>query len=272
MIETFSAVPLKSDAAPRPQSNEMFVDAFARGLQVIRSFCDSREKQTISDVARHAGISRASTRRLLHTLMQLGYVHYDGKYFSLKPKILDLGYAYMSSMDIAGVARDAMDELAKTMNSSCSLSVLDGFEAVYLYRAKVQLVTKCMNNVGNRMPAHLLAMGRVQLAALDDETLRRHLSSVELIRHTPYTVTDPKQLFDIIRADGEQGWSIVRRELDEGICSIAMPVRGKDDEVVAGIGVALRPDLSTDPDTIAYALRELTKTVTAVGDLLRMRP
>jgi IclR family pca regulon transcriptional regulator len=272
MIETFSAVPLKFDAAPRPQSNEMFVDAFARGLEVIRSFSDSREKQTISDVARYAGISRASTRRLLHTLMQLGYVHYDGKYFSLKPKILDLGYAYMSSLDLAAVARDAMNELAETMNSSCSLSILDGFDVVYIHRAMVRLVTACRNNVGARMPAHLLGMGRVQLAALDDETLRRRLSSIELVQHTPYTVTDPKRLFDIIRADGKQGWSIVRRELDEGICSIAMPVRGKQDEIVAGMGVALRPDLSNDPKTIAHARSELAKAVTAVGDLLRMRP
>lgn len=271
MSEALSPVPYSQVASEGVRANEVFVDSFARGLKVIRSFSDGDERQTLSDIARYAGISRASARRLLHTLLELGYVRYDGKHFSLKPKILDLGYAYMSSSALAGIARDAMDELATTMNSSCSLGVLDGAEVVYINRAMVRVVTACTNGIGNRMPAHLLAMGRVQLAALDDNTLRRLLSSIELVRYTPYTVTDPEQLFDIIRADGKKGWSVVRRELDEGICSIAMPIYGKRSEIVAGLGVALRPDLSNDPLTIDFARRELTKTVTTIGDLLQMR-
>ncbi len=270
MTEALSPIPSGPDAPHRAQSNETFVDSFARGLQVIRSFSEGEEKQTLSDIARRAGISRASARRLLYTLLQLDYAQYDGKYFSLKPKILDLGYAYMSSLELAGVARDAMTELATTMNSSCSLGVLDGFEVVYINRAEFRLITTCTNTTGCRMPAHLLAMGRVQLATLDDITLQRHLSSIELVRYTPYTVTDRKQLFSIIRADGEKGWSIVRRELDEGICSIAMAIRGKQDRVVAGLGVSIRPDLSNDPVTIDCARQAVEKAVNTIGDLLRM--
>jgi len=271
MTDTLSPLPADRNARTNARPNEIFVDSFARGLEVIRSFSEGEEKQTLSDIARRAGISRASARRLLHTLLQLNYAHYDGKHFSLKPKILDLGYAYMSSLELAGVARDAMDELAKAMNSSCSLGVLDGFEVVYINRAMVRVVTACTNGAGNRMPAHLLAMGRVQLAALDDETLKAHLSTTELTRHTPYTVTDWRQLFSIIRVDGAKGWSIVRRELDEGICSIGMPIRDKRNAVVAGLGVSLRPDLSNDPATIDFARRELTKAVDTIADLLRMR-
>jgi len=163
-----------------------------------------------------------------------------------------------------------MDALAKAMNSSCSLGVLDGCEVVYIHRSEFRPVTSCTNSVGCRIPAHILAMGRVQLAALDDETLRHRLASIEPMRYTPYTVTDRKQLFAIIRADGEKGWSFVRRELDEGICSIAMPVLGKQDKVVAGLGVSIRPDLSNDPDTIDHARQELAKAVNAIGELLRM--
>lgn len=270
MTELLSSLPAGPDAHDRLRSNEIFVDSFARGLQVIRSFSEGKEKQTLSEIAQRSGISRASTRRLLHTLLQLDYAHYDGKYFSLKPKILDLGYAYMSSLNLAGIARDAMDALAEAMNSSCSLGVLDGHEVIYIHRAEFRVVTACTNSVGCRMPAHLLSMGRIQLAALDDETLLRVLSSIEPVRYTPYTVTDREQLFAIIRADGEKGYSVIRRELDEGICSIAMAIRGKDDKVVAGLGVSLRPDLSNDPVTIDIARRELAKAVSAIGDLLRM--
>lgn len=264
--------PIQTSPGPaRPQSNETFVDAFARGLQVIRSFGEGQEKQTLSDVARRASISRASARRLLHTLLQLRYVDYDGKYFSLKPKILDLGYSYISSLELAGVAKHAMTELATTMNSSCSLGILDGRDIVYIRRAEVRAVTTCSSTVGNRVPAHLLAMGRIQLAALSDEALDEYVATVELTRYTPYTVTDRRQLRSIIRADGEKGWSIIRRELDEGICSIAMAVRGNYGETVAGLGLGLRPDLSNDPITVEYARRELAKTVDAISDLLRMR-
>jgi len=263
-------IPTFADA-PRPQSNEMFVDAFARGLQVIRSFSEESEKQTLSDVARRSGISRASSRRLLHTLVQLGYVDYDGKHFALKPKILDLGYSYMSSLDLAKVAKDAMKELATTMGSSCSLGILDGHDIVSVRRTEVRTVTTCRSTAGSRMPAHLLAMGRIQLAALGDEALQEYLSTVTLTRYTPYTITDPKQLESIIRTDGKNGWSLVKRERDEGICSIGMAVRGKDGKTAAGLGLSIRPDLSNDPVTLGLARRELAKAVHTIGDLLRMR-
>lgn len=263
-------IPQPLDAA-RAQDTDMYVDAFARGLQVIRSFNAGPERLTLSDVARRAGISRASARRLLHTLLQLRYVDYDGKYFSLRPSILDLGYSYISSLDLARLSEEAMDTLATTMNASCSLSVLDGHDVVYVRRAEVRAVTTCSSRVGNRVPAHLLSMGRIQLAALSDAALDDYFENVPLERFTPYTITDPGQLKSVIRADGARGWSIVRRERDEGICSIGMPIRVKDNEVVAGIGLGLKPDLSSDPVMLELARRELAKAVTTVGDLLRMR-
>lgn len=262
--------PLRLDR-DRSESNEMFVHAFARGLHVIRSFGEGSEKQTLSDVARRSDISRASARRLLHTLIHLGYVDYDGKHFWLKPKILDLGYSFISSLDFSGVAQEAMNELAARTNSSASLTILDGKDLIYVVRSTIRYGSHCKHIIGDRQPAHVLSMGRILLAELSDIELDRYLSETTFTRYTPYTVTDPQELRKIIRADGQKGWSIVRREMNEGVCAIAMPVRRKDGSVIAALGLSIRPDLSTDPDTIENALRELSSTIETINSLIRLR-
>jgi len=255
----------------RSEDNENFVHAFARGLQVIRTFSDGAEKQTLSDVARRANISRASARRLLHTLFQLGYVDFDGKQFWLKPKILDLGYSYVSSLELAGIAQDAMSALAAKVQSSCSISILEGHDVVYVARAMVSMITSRVFAVGNRIPAHALSMGRIQLAALSDEALDDYLATAELKRYTPYTVTDPVQLREILIADREMGWSVVRRELDEGVCAMGMPLLGRDGETIAGLGLGLKPDLSHNPAFLETMRQEMARTVGTINELMRLR-
>lgn len=254
-----------------PENNEMFVHAFARGLHVIRSFGEQTEKQTLSDVARRSNISRASARRLLHTLVHLGYVDSDGKHFWLKPKILDLGYSYIASKALAGVAQDAMNDLAMRQNSSASMVVLDGKEVVYVVRSAIRNGSPCTGSIGGRHPAYIMAAGRILLAELSDTELDDYLETTTFTRYTPYTVTDRKMLREIIRSDGKKGYSIVRREMNEGVCAIAMPVRDKDGDVIASLGLSIRPDLSMDRAAVQSARRELSETVDTINDLIRMR-
>lgn len=255
----------------RSETNDMFVHAFARGLHVIRSFGEGSEKQTLSDVARRSNISRASARRLLHTLLQLGYVDHDGKHFWLKPRILDLGYSFISSMDFAGVAQEAINELAEKMGSSASLAALDGHDLIYIVRSTTRNGSHCKHVIGDRQPAYVMSIGRVLLAELDDAELDRYLKTATFTRYTPYTITDPQELRKIIRADGKKGWSIVRREMNEGVCAVGMPIRSKGGTVVAALGLSIRPDLSTDPETIDNALRELSSTIETINGLIRLR-
>ena len=254
-----------------PQKGETFVDSFARGLLVIRSFGAGADKQTLSDVARRAEISRASARRLLHTLLQLGYVQYDGKYFSLRPRILDLGYAYISTLEMTGATRETMQDLATRMNSACSITVLDGHDVVYVVRAAVHLLTHRAYPPGTRIPAHCLAGGRIQLAMLDDATLENYLATATLTAFTPYTVTDRDRLRDLILADREKGWSLVARELNEGVCAIAMPIQDSSGKTTCALAVSLRPDLSDDRATIDFARRSLTTAVETLGELFSLR-
>ena len=262
--------PLKFDPS-RSENNDMFVHAFARGLEVIRSFGEGAERQTLSDVARRSNISRASARRLLHTLLQLGYVDYDGKLFWLKPKVLDLGYSFIASLDFAGIAQDSLNDLAKRSNSSASLCVLAGHEVVYVARSSVRNGSRCTNVIGDRQAAHLLSMGRVLLAQLSDAELDHYLSTVPLTRHTPYTITHPKELRKTIHADRAKGWSIVRREMNEGVCAVAMPIRSKDGRVIAGLGLSIRPDLSNDPDVVNEALAQLSTAIENIEGLISLR-
>lgn len=249
----------------------MFVEAFARGLQVIRTFGPGRENQTLSEVAECAKISRASARRLLHTLLQLNYAHFDGRYFSLKPTILDLGYSYVSSMEFGELAVEATHDLASRTNSSCSIGVLDGHDVVYVMRTSARRQSAHFFPIGGRFPAHLLAMGRTQLAALPDPALDDFLASARIERLTPYTVVDRDELRRIIHADRDRGWSVVKRELDEGVCAIGMPLRNKGGQVIAGLGLGLRPDRADDLAAIEEARSELAKTVAAIDGLVRLR-
>lgn len=249
----------------------MYVDAFARGLNVIRTFGRERERQTLSEVAARAGISRASARRLLYTLVQLGYAQNDGRHFSLSPRILDLGYAYVSSMDFGDLVHDPMHELASRTNSSCSISILEGHEIVYVLRTTVRRVTTRNFPLGSRFPAHILSMGRIQLAALSDDALDHYLATAHIERFTRFTTVDREELRRIIRADREKGWSMMKREFDEGLCAMGMAIRNKEGTVIAGLGLDIPPDRADDDAFIANSLKELARTVDTINSLMRQR-
>ncbi len=181
----------------RPRSAD-HVQSLERGLAVIRAFDAEHPELGLSDVARITGLSRAAARRFLLTLVALGYVHHlDGR-FSLRPRVLELGYAYLSGLTLPEVAQPHMEVLVAAVNESSSVSVLDDLEIVYVARVPTRRIMSITLAVGTRLPAYATSMGRVLLAGLDDERLAAALDSIELVALTPHTITDRAALHDVL--------------------------------------------------------------------------
>src|SRR6266700_1243220 len=143
-----------------------FVQSLDRGLAVIKAFGPDRERLSLSEVARATGLTRAAARRFLLTLVRLGYVRSDGREFSLRPKVLELGYAYLSGLALPEVAAPHLEELVAKLHESSSISVLDGHHIVYVVRVPTKRIMTVAISVGTRFPAFATSMGRVLLAAL----------------------------------------------------------------------------------------------------------
>jgi IclR family transcriptional regulator, pca regulon regulatory protein len=215
-----------------------FVQSLDRGLAVIRAFGPERERLSLSEVARATGLTRAAARRFLLTLVRLGYVRSDGREFSLRPRVLELGYAYLSGLALPEVAAPHMEELVAKLHESSSISVLDGPHIVYVVRVPTKRIMTVAISVGTRFPAYATSMGRVLLAALPPEELDRYLAEVALKPLTGRTVTDPDRLREQLAEVARQGYAIVDQELEEGLRSVAAPIRGSADVGMAAINVS----------------------------------
>jgi IclR family transcriptional regulator, pca regulon regulatory protein len=215
-----------------------FVQSLERGLAVVRAFDHDHPELTLSEVAAQTGVTRAVARRFLLTLESLGYVRSDGRFFSLTAKVLELGYAYLSSLTLPEVAEPHLEALVGEVNESSSVSVLDGHDVVYVARVPVSRIMTVAISVGTRFPAYATSMGRVLLAGLPEEALAEYLSTVQLERLTARTVSSVAALrTEIARVRG-QGWALVNQELEEGLRALAAPVRDRTGTVVAAINVS----------------------------------
>ncbi len=214
-----------------------YVNSFARGLEVIRVFSRTQPKMTLSDVARSTDMTRATVRRFLLTLVREGYVYTDGKYFSLKPKVLELGYSALSSMGIWEVAQPIMSDLAASLEESCFAAVLEGDSVIYTARASSKRFMNVGISVGSRVPANCVSSGRVLLAALPEEEFLKYLDEADLTKFTPNTITSKVKLKSEIEEVRLQGWSIVDQELEVGLRSISVPIKDAAGEVVAALNV-----------------------------------
>lgn len=222
--------------APKP--GDAYVQSFARGLDVIRSFNAAAPRQTLSDISKRSGLSRAGARRILLTLQTLGYVSSDGKLFSLTPRILDLGFAYLSSMPIWNLAEPVMESLAERLKESCSAAVLDGCDIVYVLRVPTHKIMSISLGVGSRLPAFCTSMGRVLLAALPEGELRQRLERSDRTALTRHTVCDIDMLAEQIATVRTQGWCLVDQELEEGLVSMAAPITNQAGQTVAALNVS----------------------------------
>ncbi len=245
------------------------VQSLERGLAVIRVFDADHPRLSLSDVARRSGLTRATARRILHTLVALGYMDTDGRTFGLRPRILELGYAYLSSLSLPEIAGPHLEQLVATVHESSSVSVLDGVDIVYVARVATKRIMGVAISVGTRFPAYATSMGRVLLAGRSDQWLADFLASTPLRALTPYTITDPEALRAELHRVRAQGWALVDQELEEGLRSIAAPVRSAAGEVVAAVNVSASARRGSAASVRAEILPHLLATAAAVEQDLR---
>ena len=223
---------------PVPPREDHFVQSLERGLSVITAFGPSTPELTLSDVAKATGLTRAAARRFLLTLVDLGYIRQDGKLFRLTPRVLALGYAFLSSISLPELAGPHLERLAEEVHESSSLSVLDGHDIVYVARVPTSRIMTVAINVGTRFPAYATSMGRVLLAGLDEPALEEHLATLDLERFTDHTVASLDDLRARIAETRAHGYALVDQELEHGLRSIAAPVRNRHGKVVAAVNVS----------------------------------
>lgn len=214
-----------------------YVTSFARGLDVIRTFTRSKPRMTLSEVAEQADMNRAAARRFLLTLVREGYAEFDGKYFSLHAKILELGFSALASMNLPEVVQPVLNDLADKMQESCFCVVLDGDSAVYIAAAKSKRVINASIELGSRAPAYCMSSGRVLLGSLKAEELDRVMETIKLEPITDNTVTSKLKLRSAIRDARTKGYSIVDQEYEIGLRSISVPVADRAGTVIAALNV-----------------------------------
>ncbi len=234
----------RAPAEPRPPKREAseppdeFVQSLARGLSVIKTFGKQSPSLTLSEVAQRAGLTRATARRILWTLHRLGYARTDGRNFSLAVRTLDLGYAYLSSMNLWEAAQPYMEEVVEHVHESCSASVLDDTDIVYVARVPTHRIMTVTLGIGSRLPACCTSMGRVLLSDLPPDELDAYFRKAVLQRLTEKTVVDQKRLRQILEDVRRRGWATVDQELEQGVRSIAVPIRDASGATAAAMNVS----------------------------------
>jgi IclR family pca regulon transcriptional regulator len=235
-----------------------YMTSLARGLHVIRAFGGSDRRMTIADVSRSTGLTRAVVRRCLYTLRELGYDGTDGRTFFLQPKILNLGYAYLSTQPMPIAAQPLLEEVSRTLDESCSIGVLDEGGVVFVARSATRRIMSANLRVGSRVPVYCTALGRVLLAQLPVEQLDAQLQDVDFRPHTKHTVGSRRKLDEVLASVRRQGYALNDQELEIGLRSIAVAVRNPVGEVVAAMNVgaqASRVTLRQMVDTFLPVLR-----------------
>jgi IclR family pca regulon transcriptional regulator len=222
--------------AERPRG-DYFVQSLERGLAVIKAFSGEEPELTLSDIARRTGMTRAAARRFVLTLVDLGYVGTVDRKFHLRPTVLELGYTYLSLMSFPRVATPHIAALSEQVQETTSVAVLDRDDIVYVSRVGARRVVASGLTVGTRLPAYLTSHGRIQLAALPDEEIDAYLARVTLEARTAKTTTDPAQLRAKLLETRRRGFALVDQELEEGVTSLAVPLRDGEGRVVASVNV-----------------------------------
>lgn len=251
------------------KKNTETVQSLVKGLTVIKAFNQQRPAMTLSEVASVTGFTRAATRRFLLTLVCEGYAKKEGKLFSLTAKILDLGFSYLSTLDVWHNAKPLMSALVEQLNESCSAAVLDGFDVVYVARvATTKRIMSITLNVGTRLPAFATSMGRVLLADLSATALDKFLEHCHIEQFTQYTIVDKTDLISEIAKVKQQGYSMVEQELEIGLTSISVPVHNGEGEVVAALNVSTHMSQTVRQqifEVILPALQQCARQVERLG-------
>ena len=246
-----------------------FVQSLERGLAVIRAFDADHRSLTLSEVAAATGVTRAAARRFLLTLAELGYVRNHGRYFSLTARVLELGYAYLSSLSLPEVAEPHLEALVAQVDESSSLSVLDGTDILYVARASNRRVMSINLAPGARLPAYCTSMGRTLLAALPRDEAQAILDRSEMIAYTERNKADMASINTELAVVAAQGFAVIDQELELGLCSIAVPLNNAAGQVVAAINIGAQTARAPTSRMIAHFLPLMRKVQAEVRPLLR---
>jgi IclR family pca regulon transcriptional regulator len=227
--------------APQRQDRPYHSESLARGLTVIRAFGHDFPRLRAVDVAKRTGLSRAAARRYLLTLQDLGYVGSEGDVFFLRPRLLDLGFSYLTSIGVEDIVQPVLNRIAEKTHASSTFGVLDRDEVVFVARAPSKGIFLLATSVGGRVAAHATTLGQVLLAAMPPAELDRYLAESKRVAFTKWTITDATALrrkLDRVRAEG---YALSHSEQYEGIVAVAVPVHNKRGEVVAAVNINMYP-------------------------------
>jgi IclR family pca regulon transcriptional regulator len=252
-------------------STGTFLQGLERGLAVIRAFSADAPSLTLSEVARSVGITPATARRILLTLEELGYVRSDSRRFSLTPRVLALGWAYLSSLDLGELAGPFMEELSAKTRESCSIATLDLPDIVYVARVPTSRIMTVALGVGARLPAYPTSMGRVLLADLADNELTSYLSTLQAESLTARTVTSADKLRETVSRARADGFALVDQELELGLRSIAAPIRNSRGRTIAALNVSAHASRSTPASLRADVLPHLQAAADQITTALTHR-
>ncbi|GHJ35705.1 IclR family transcriptional regulator C-terminal domain-containing protein [Streptomyces sp. TS71-3] len=250
---------MRRDAGPD------FVEALARGLDVLRCFRPGRPEMTLSDVATATGLARPTARRMLLTLQELGYVDATDRGFTLTPRVLDLGMAYIGSQGLWEIARPHMERLVHETGESSSMAQLDGSDIVYVARVAVPKIIALAVTIGTRFPAAATSQGRVLLAALEVDRLAAVLAQAGRSGVTPRRTYGARDLEPVLREVRARGWALADEDLAVGIRSVAVPVRDGDGQVIAAMNVTVHAAETSVETLLERHLPRLLRTASAVS-------
>ena len=245
-----------------------YVTSLARGLAVMRAFTAQRPQLTLAELARLVGLPRATVRRSLLTLQELGYVDADGRQFSLSPQVLTIANAYLSSSTLPRVAQPFVERVSDELGESCSLSIQHGSEVIYVARSSRRRLASMHRDVGTHLPAHCTSMGRVLLAGLAAAELDAFLAGAELTPFTPNTVTEPQKLRGVLAKVRSEGYCIVDQELEVGLRAVAVPVHNAAGKLVAAMNVSTQAGATSRKDLLGRYLPVLRAASAGLRPLL----
>ncbi|MDR3522476.1 MAG: IclR family transcriptional regulator C-terminal domain-containing protein [Acetobacteraceae bacterium] len=251
-----------------PTESRNYVTALARGLEVIRAFTGHNQQMTLADIARVSDLPRATVRRCLITLQTLGYVESQGRFFSLTPHVLTLAQAYLRSSVLPRVAQPFLEGVSEATGESCSASILNGAEVIYVARSSRKRIASLHRDVGTHLPAYCTSMGRVLLAALSPAELDGFLGRAVLEAHTPHTLTDPAPLRAALARVALEGFCVVDQELEIDLRGLAVPLRNGSGRVVAALNISTQAGRTTREEMLSRLLPALRNAAAEMRPLL----
>lgn len=236
-----------------------YIASLAKGLKVIEAFGADTPRLSISEAAKASALDRATTRRVLLTLHREGYADYDGKFFTLTPRVLRLGVAALSSLPLSQIVQPWLEQLSQQIGQSCSVALLDEGDIVYIARAAQKRVMSIGLMPGSRLPAASTSMGRVLLAALPRTEAQTLIESVDLTPRTSFSLTNPVEIMEQIDNARDAGYAIIDQEVEVGLRSIAVPLIDGRGRVVAAINTGMAATHQTPEQLSAQYLEKLLK-------------